>query len=728
MTSLAPGWEADYDGSRWFYRYKSTGLTQYTFPKAGDEFPEHIGAGSESFGLAPEERLASDRQVKKRGSSDSPQTQGPTEVVGGMSATGYFDPLAWHDDFSTSPELEAPATSESKDTGPTSRTSSTVPSLTATPTAAAPAVLADGSSPKAGELRTDDESGSVSAVVEEENDVHMLDGQPIYQELPATTPAHMINPTPSSPVGKVAELASSDTVKCADELAPIEMDGASSIPGFFGTHVNPYTPAELPNEEMPMKAQQANTGKTSPGALQANPSDPPGSQQRSQLYDSGAPAGLTNDIKAWKPAARMDVDADYPRPLSLKSSAANIPGTNISQSRNSELTNTGPKRHSVPATVPSSSTSVQRHPTVLTPAAVPKTSTTLKSDTVAKGPLRSPIPSILRPARGIASKYHVPIPGTNARHGSIQAEAQPHTANPPNPAMTHVPSVLKPAGRKMVNGHHSHPLHPARPENRPRAESLEAQPHRASFSTEKIYQRRPVSMLIDQKSASFGFERLSVGQTTAPGPSTLQYVSELHGDMMPPRPSTTTPDQSRRDPNYSTTVPEPNSWSKSQTHSGQLAELPATVGVNYPIQGLAHSDSSAQEVFDISRPTSTLPSEVSSPTVSMLSVHHTPKLAHSQVVNGTQANSSSHSVAVEENQTHEDKDHGLVSYVTDGHSEKVPCSQQATAKKVDTNVEVAPIYTVADSKHDTDAVSMLSDREWPRAVIDYSGDSWGDEW
>lgn len=38
MSGFLPqGWEADYDGSRWFYRYAPTGLTQSKFPKPGDE-------------------------------------------------------------------------------------------------------------------------------------------------------------------------------------------------------------------------------------------------------------------------------------------------------------------------------------------------------------------------------------------------------------------------------------------------------------------------------------------------------------------------------------------------------------------------------------------------------------------------------------------------------------------------------------------------------------------
>ncbi len=36
MATLPQGWEADYDGARWFYRYTATGVTQFRFPKDGD--------------------------------------------------------------------------------------------------------------------------------------------------------------------------------------------------------------------------------------------------------------------------------------------------------------------------------------------------------------------------------------------------------------------------------------------------------------------------------------------------------------------------------------------------------------------------------------------------------------------------------------------------------------------------------------------------------------------
>lgn len=101
MANLPPGWEPDYDGSRWLYRYLPTGLTQFTFPKPGDEFPAFVAPGAGPLSLAPEERLASEKQIKlrKKGVANVEEAQNDFDRDGkktgsftGMSATGYFDP------------------------------------------------------------------------------------------------------------------------------------------------------------------------------------------------------------------------------------------------------------------------------------------------------------------------------------------------------------------------------------------------------------------------------------------------------------------------------------------------------------------------------------------------------------------------------------------------------------------------------------------------------------
>ncbi|KAK0383626.1 hypothetical protein NLU13_9537 [Sarocladium strictum] len=74
MPGLPKGWESDYDGKRWFYTYKATGQVQYHFPSDGDEFPDYVDAASPAPVLAPEERLASQQQVKRHGSTYTGRT------------------------------------------------------------------------------------------------------------------------------------------------------------------------------------------------------------------------------------------------------------------------------------------------------------------------------------------------------------------------------------------------------------------------------------------------------------------------------------------------------------------------------------------------------------------------------------------------------------------------------------------------------------------------------
>lgn len=69
MPGLPPGWQSDYDGKRWFYEYKASGHIQYHFPSEGDEFPDFVDALSPAPVLAPEERLESQQQVKRQGST-----------------------------------------------------------------------------------------------------------------------------------------------------------------------------------------------------------------------------------------------------------------------------------------------------------------------------------------------------------------------------------------------------------------------------------------------------------------------------------------------------------------------------------------------------------------------------------------------------------------------------------------------------------------------------------
>ena len=103
MLALPEGWESDYDGNRWFYRYKPNGLTQFQFPQPGDEFPAFVGDNVE---LEPEERLQMRQNTSPSSASRADtRTSGIGSRLGkepatgqdefAMSATGYFDPSSF---------------------------------------------------------------------------------------------------------------------------------------------------------------------------------------------------------------------------------------------------------------------------------------------------------------------------------------------------------------------------------------------------------------------------------------------------------------------------------------------------------------------------------------------------------------------------------------------------------------------------------------------------------
>ncbi|PTB69522.1 hypothetical protein BBK36DRAFT_1187410 [Trichoderma citrinoviride] len=113
MATLPAGWEWDYDGSRWLYRYKPTGHVQYHFPKAGDEFPHYIDISSPAPDLAPEERLESQQQVKRHASvSGVPGQTGREDRDrwrARMSATARPVSAVWDDDFVRDEDVRAEA-------------------------------------------------------------------------------------------------------------------------------------------------------------------------------------------------------------------------------------------------------------------------------------------------------------------------------------------------------------------------------------------------------------------------------------------------------------------------------------------------------------------------------------------------------------------------------------------------------------------------------------------
>ncbi|KAI1495953.1 hypothetical protein F5X99DRAFT_422496 [Biscogniauxia marginata] len=254
MAGLPKGWESDYDGSRWFYRYKPTGLTQFNFPKPGDEFPEFVGIGFGPLDLAPEERLASEQQIKRR-TSDGSNNAGnvsragsngrkkvtPVEEGYEMGATGYFDPDSFmyfgpggHNDVS-----------------PVAGEDDNIPSALDRKEKEGVRNLADAITP-----------GPTPTVVNSEPII----GQHTIEN-PVPNEAYELHEETQqvwTPVGFVAELASSDTIKCADELAPIELDATSFAPAPIRTDLVHDGPVELPTHRSPVDSKPVPEPATNP--------------------------------------------------------------------------------------------------------------------------------------------------------------------------------------------------------------------------------------------------------------------------------------------------------------------------------------------------------------------------------------------------------------------------------------------------------------------------------
>ncbi|KAK1637674.1 hypothetical protein BDP81DRAFT_425673 [Colletotrichum phormii] len=105
MAALPTGWEWDYDGSRWLYRYRPNGHEQFHFPKEGDEFPDFVDCFSPAPELAPEEKLESQQQLKRRTTADANPTSQMRATGGpmsdfGMSRSGFGGPMGNDDDDS----------------------------------------------------------------------------------------------------------------------------------------------------------------------------------------------------------------------------------------------------------------------------------------------------------------------------------------------------------------------------------------------------------------------------------------------------------------------------------------------------------------------------------------------------------------------------------------------------------------------------------------------------
>ncbi|KAI1190310.1 hypothetical protein F5B17DRAFT_96641 [Nemania serpens] len=441
MTGLPDGWESDYDGTRWFYRYKATGMIQYHFPQPGDEFAEYLlDAGTGPFQLTPEDSLAIEQQSKRRslssvendaksgtktgGSRRERKTIGAIEEEDGMSATGYFDPSS----FMYFPDDPSPLGDD------------------------------DGEASVSGNGLNGDRRNATSGMVpgpsKRESIINNTNAQPVAAELPESGQQMW------SPVGYVAELATQDTVKCAEELAPVELDATSITPAPIQTNMAQVL-AELPTHRTPVEAKGPDPRPTQP-ATQPADSYPlvsasfayPPLKANTIPVSSGAtsmtnaPTSSSTDsvdlgqnkYQPWKPT--QGVSEQQPQAHSKASEI--LSQTSVLQNQNTELGSVGRKNSenaesSMSASIPDALTPPSR---LSKPPSTESSNPNLEN---------SFIPAVLQPAHNPMNESVPPqttdqqsAPETQANHNSTSVSVTGHN-------LSHAPSVLKPGGRLPNN-------------------------------------------------------------------------------------------------------------------------------------------------------------------------------------------------------------------------------------------------------------------------------------
>ncbi|KAK8062929.1 hypothetical protein PG997_015026 [Apiospora hydei] len=423
MSALPEGWEWDYDGTRWLYRYKATGLVQYHFPKPGDEFPEYVGLGFGSFDMEPEERLASEMQTKRRDtqkgtpsgavSNSSQRKKKPPAEIDEIGATGYFDPEGFM--------------------------------------YLGPGVMPTRLHPRRREYQYTDRDGEYGS------------GKPWVFKYDTSRPCT----SATAPPQFIAELASQDTQKCADELAPIELDASQSFIGTALAELSSEGPDCPPAEKSPTSAN-ANNDSSPPAPVQPTGAYPLVSASFSfrPLEDKDHPSGQSPSassvkssmttqhisttasspenapFQAWKPGAKPGAEESVqPKRSSLVPS-----GSSLMEFQNRELGNLDQRRYSFPAKVPTSA--INRHPTILTPTTGPRSSSRERPCST-PGIRHSPIPTVLRPAtrsEGPLSQSQNERVPPGSKHDIIPLR---------DADLTHCPSVLKPAKSRQSRPHAS---------------------------------------------------------------------------------------------------------------------------------------------------------------------------------------------------------------------------------------------------------------------------------
>ncbi|EFX02314.1 hypothetical protein CMQ_2363 [Grosmannia clavigera kw1407] len=252
MASLPEGWESDYDGARWFFRYKPTGTIQYHFPKPGDEFPEfhdNFGPIQQSYEPIPEELLESERQIRcqtatgvpaagsgsvkrRKDSSAASATLGGGDFIGtSFELFGYYGPGSYND---MNPEHEdwEDETGSKQDSRPGALTDGELHG-TSISNMGTPSSVFSGVTSEAVEVLP---VPSTAAAVE----VH---------ELPDSAALGGLHYA-SDPVGYVSELASDMTALCMEAFnpPPVELPGIEVYSLGADPAASHSMPVELPND------------------------------------------------------------------------------------------------------------------------------------------------------------------------------------------------------------------------------------------------------------------------------------------------------------------------------------------------------------------------------------------------------------------------------------------------------------------------------------------------
>ncbi|KXX77737.1 hypothetical protein MMYC01_204895 [Madurella mycetomatis] len=328
MAALPENWEWDYDGKRWFYRYKPTGLIQYTFPKPGDEFPEFVDEGAARFDLAPEEKLVSQKQIRRRstlGESSSKQAAGhkhrgssaAASITEQDDSTGpfwlqpdglmYMGPGAYNDisplqeeeeeveetkgPATTTAALAVAATGESPEQGTRSRARSyTSPIVSAETTP-----LVASSQPAITPPQTN------SVIIVETGPDAAVDAGAVPSPTVPLFDSRQVE-APRDPLGFVAELPSELTAQCREETHPTPVELPSNEvmrdvtePAVYANAFH-LAPAELPSDTIP--AARAATANSANQKAPTSRVPTQGNEQPYQTCSAKLPASTRKSTRA----------------------------------------------------------------------------------------------------------------------------------------------------------------------------------------------------------------------------------------------------------------------------------------------------------------------------------------------------------------------------------------------------------------------------------------------